>query len=991
MVALYSFLGLLLQGILVNLLFATTPAEGQNLRDVKVSINAVSITLEQALQIIERKTNFKFIFFEEEIPLNEKATIIVDDESLYNILEVFAKDYGLTFNRINDQITIKKAENNTDEENKVIEEKGSIKGKIFDQSGAPIPFANILVVGTQVGSAANILGEYQISNLPIGSFTIRASAVGFKSESSQVTIHAGESITLDFTLSTDMLHLNEIIKTGTRSERLQKEATVSVSVMPAELIQSSNSTSVADIISRIPGMSAEGGGGEVASNIFVRGVPAGGQFRYQTLQVDGMALRSIGDDGGMSAQDVYFRQDLNIDRLEVVKGGSSALFGFSAPGGIINYISKTGGSTLRTVIKSTVADKNLYRYDFNTNGPLSENWMFNLGGFYRYDEGPRVSGLPTQGYQVRGNFTRLLENGFMRFYMTLINDRVQFFLPIAHNSKTKEIAISKDGTHNSAEADDYSFPTPNGIFKSRMANGVLTKGSSAMFEYYNEFGSGWSVQNKLKWMDVEHEFNIFIPDVASPINDFAKKYAVNAGDQAIFSFTKHPGVSVNVNAVLPQGTWARIRPTTDLANQFVIQKKIQTGETNHQFSLGTYISRTEYGDNILNTQGLFELANQPRLIDLKIKSASGNIKDITRNGILAAVGNYRNAKLFSNNISVFTGDEITINNLRIDVGFRYEKQAGIIQVEDVKKYDMRSGTDQSEAIGSVSWGTGKFTRRAVEFSDWAGSVGFNYALNDQLNIYGVGSRSYVFPGLTTFAGNVSLDAKGNFRQPSPENNEIFVQFEGGAKYGSTEFGGSFAIFFLQIKDRLQSNLRTIDGQNVLVTEAVGKSQSMGAEFTGVYSPKTLKGFTLNASLTYQNPKYVEFNIFNVATGAVTSLKDKKPLRQADIMSNLTASYENNGMDLMANWSYTGERYADDANLFKLDAFNVVSAGAGYSFAFIQGQSLRLGFHVYNLFDSGGLTEGDPRLSTGVDPTIFPYLNARPILPRRVSFNMTYNL
>jgi outer membrane receptor protein involved in Fe transport len=992
MVALYSFLGLILQGILVNLLFASTPAEGQNLRDVKVSVNAVSVTLEQALQIIEKKTNFKFIFFEEGIPLNEKVTVSVEDESLYNILEVFAKDYGLTFNRINNQITIKKAENNINEKNKVIEEKGSIKGKIYDQSGAHVPFANILVVGTQIGTAANMLGEYQINNVPIGSFTIRASAVGFKSESSQVTVHAGESITLDFTLSTDMLQLNEIVKTGTRSERPQKEATVSVSVLPGKLIQSSNVSSIADVLALIPGMSAEGGGGEVASNIFVRGVPAGGQFRYQTLQVDGMALRSIGDDGGMSAQDVYFRQDLNIDRLEVVKGGSSALFGFSAPGGIINYISKTGGPTLKTVVKSTVGDKNLYRYDFNTNGPLGENWKFNLGGFYRYDEGPRVSGLPTQGYQVRGNFTRLLDNGYMRLYLTLINDRVQFFLPVPFDSKTKQIAIAKDGTLNSDEAADFSFPTPNGIFTSRMANGVLTKGTSAMFEYYNEFGNGWSLQNKIKWMDVEHEFNIFIPSVASPINDFAKTYAKNAGDQAIFSYTKHPGMPVNVSAVIPQGTWARIRPTTDLATQFVLQKKIKTESSEHRISLGTYISRTEYGDKILFTQALFELADRPKLLDLVIKDASGNITPITRNGVLSAIPNYRNSNIFSNNISIFTGDEMTIgSNLRIDIGFRYEKQAGVVQVEDIQTYDMRSSTDQSLSIKSVKWGSGKFIRRDVAFSDWAGSLGFNYALYDQLNLYAVGSRSYVFPGLTTFAGNVILDARGNFQQPTPDKNETFIQLESGAKFGYPEFGGSLAIFYLQIKDRLQSNLRIIGGQNVLVTEAVGKSQSIGIEFTGAYAPRALKGFTLQASVTYQDPKYVDFNVFNVSTGGITSLKDKKPLRQANFMTNATASYEANGLDLSLNWSYTGNRYADDANLFQLDAFNVVSGGIGYTFPFMQNQSLRLGVHVYNLFYSLGLTEGDPRLSTGVDPTQFPYLNARPILPRRITFDLTYNL
>ncbi|MFA3782758.1 TonB-dependent receptor domain-containing protein [Melioribacteraceae bacterium 4301-Me] len=992
MMAVYSFWGVILQVIIVNLIFAVAPSGAQDLHDVKISVNAVNITFQQALQIIEKKTNFRFNYIQDEIPLSEKVTVKVEDESLYNVLEALSKEYGLIFNRINNQITIKKATVEDKERIKSLFEGGTIKGKIIDRTGAPVPFANVIIMGTQIGTAANANGEYEIMNVPVGKVTVKVSAVGYKSESQQVTLQTGETKVLDFTLLPDILQLNEIVKTGTRSERPQKETSVSISVLGGELIQVSNASSIADVLAQVPGISAEGGGGEVASNIFVRGVPAGGQYRYQTLQVDGMALRSIGDDGGMSAQDVYFRQDLNIDRVEVVKGGSSALFGFSAPGGIINYISKTGGPTLKTTVKLTTGDKNLYRYDFNSNGPLGETWKFNLGGFYRYDEGPRVSGLPTQGFQFRGNITKLLNNGYMRFYLTLINDRVQFFLPVPFDSKTKQIAIAKDGTLNSDEAADFSFPTPDGTFTSRMSNGVLTKGPTAMFEFYNEFGDGWSFSNKIKLMDVQHEFNIFIPSVASPINSFVKTYLKNPGDQAILSYTKHPGLAVNVPAVIPQGTWARIRPTTDLATQFVLQKKITTESSEHRLSLGSYISRTEYGDKILFTQALFELADRPKLMDLAIKDANGNLTFITRNGVLSAVPNYRNSKIFSNNLSIFAGDEMTINqNLRIDIGFRYEKQSGVVQVENLKSYDLRTANDQSLAISNIQWGSGKFIRRDVQFSDWAGSLGFNYAVNDQFNFYAVGSKSYVFPGLTTFAGNVSLDAQGNFKQPTPDKNETFIQLEGGTKFSFSEFGGSLAIFYLHINDRLQSNLRIIDGQNVLVTEAVGKSKSVGIEFTGTYAPIALKGFTLQTSITYQDPRYVDFNVFNVSTGSVTSLKDKKPLRQANFMTNTTLNYENNGVDLSINWSYTGSRYADDANLFQLDAFHVVSAGIGYTFKFMQAQSLRLGVHVYNLFDSLGLTEGDPRLSTGVDPTQFPYLNARPILPRRVTFDLTYNL
>ena len=687
-------------------------------------------------------------------------------------------------------------------------QKGKIEGKVSDQNGEPIPYANVLMVGTNWGAASNASGEFVILNAPAGTYTLQVRVIGYRTQSAEVTITEGQTVRQDFTLATDILQMDEVVSTATRMGRPQRETTVSMSVVTETMIRGLQPSSTADVLARIPGVSAEGGGGEVASNVFVRGVPAGGQFRYQTLQVDGMPLRSIGDDGGMSAQDVYFRQDLNVQSLEVVKGGSSSLYGFSAPGGIINYISKTGGEAWSSALKGTVGDKSLFRYDFNTNGPLGEDWRFNLGGFYRYDEGPRVSGFPTQGLQMRGNITRLLNSGYLRLYLTYLDDRVQFFLPIAHHSANREIAIVSDGTHNSAEAGNFSLVTPEGRFQSRMGNGVLTKGTSVIFEYLNNFGEGWSLQNKTRWMDVNHEFEIFIPEVAAFSDAYAQRFMSNpATDQALYTFAS-TALAFTGQAVHPQGTWTRIRPTEDLGNQFMLQKLLKAGSAEHQLSVGAYLSRTEYGDRIIFTRALFELADQPRLLNLAIRNANGRSSSVTTNGVLEMANNYRNSRLTSNNIAVFGGDEIKLSErFRIDAGIRYERQSGTVLAERITRFDLRSPADSSQALRSVAWGAGAFARRNVQFDDWAASLGANYQMSSSLNLYGVASRSYVFPGLTTFAGNVAVDSQGNFVQPEPEKNETFLQAEGGLKLSASRLAGTLALFWSQILDRLQANLK----------------------------------------------------------------------------------------------------------------------------------------------------------------------------------------
>ena len=82
MAAFYSFLGLLLQGILVNILVASSPSEGQDLRSIKVTMNVQNVTLEDAIQTLEKNSNLKFVYLKEEVPLNEKVTIDVTKESL---------------------------------------------------------------------------------------------------------------------------------------------------------------------------------------------------------------------------------------------------------------------------------------------------------------------------------------------------------------------------------------------------------------------------------------------------------------------------------------------------------------------------------------------------------------------------------------------------------------------------------------------------------------------------------------------------------------------------------------------------------------------------------------------------------------------------------------------------------------------------------------------------------------------------------------------
>jgi len=197
----------------------------------------------------------------------------------------------------------------------------------------------------------------------------------------------------DATPETEGNQLEEIVVTGTSLARASVDTPLAVTSFDEKRLSQLTASSQADILNSVPTIKAEGGGGEVAANVFIKGLPSGGQYQFTPLMYDGMPVfSSFGLNS--SAFDVYFRNDLGIERLEFVRGGVSNLFGPGSVAGLINYISKTGSDTPERKVQLEVADENRVRGDFALSGPLSSDagLYYALSGFYRTDDGPIKTG-----------------------------------------------------------------------------------------------------------------------------------------------------------------------------------------------------------------------------------------------------------------------------------------------------------------------------------------------------------------------------------------------------------------------------------------------------------------------------------------------------------------------------------------------------------------------------------------------------------------------
>ncbi len=210
-------------------------------------------------------------------------------------------------------------------------QKATLKGKINTESG-PLSFATIQLEGLEtVGTNANEDGTYLIK-LKEGAYQITVSSVGYKTISKQ--IHISEGINKkSFTLTEDLLGLEQIVVSATRNRVNRKKAPVVVSTLNPKLLKATQSLSLADGLNYAPGVRVETNCQNCGfTQVRLNGLDGG----YTQILVNSRAIFT-------SLLGVYGLEQIptnTIERVEVVRSGGSALFGSNAIAGTVNVITK---------------------------------------------------------------------------------------------------------------------------------------------------------------------------------------------------------------------------------------------------------------------------------------------------------------------------------------------------------------------------------------------------------------------------------------------------------------------------------------------------------------------------------------------------------------------------------------------------------------------------------------------------------------------------
>jgi len=228
-------------------------------------------------------------------------------------------------------------------------QQGSISGRVTDaDTGDPLVGANVLVVGTNLGAATDINGEYSISAVPAGAQRLNANYIGYASKSSNVDIAADGSATTDFGLTVAALNLNEVIVTGTGTAVEKSKVGNSVGIVNMDALEDAPISSFSDILQgREKGvvMLPNGGLNGEGASIRIRGTSTLSQSNEPVIYIDGVRLDNGSGGAGPGGKPSRL-DEINpdaIDRIEILKGAAAAsLYGTQAASGVIQIFTKQG-------------------------------------------------------------------------------------------------------------------------------------------------------------------------------------------------------------------------------------------------------------------------------------------------------------------------------------------------------------------------------------------------------------------------------------------------------------------------------------------------------------------------------------------------------------------------------------------------------------------------------------------------------------------------
>lgn len=356
---------------------------------------------------------------------------------------------------------------------------GTITGRVTDEvTGQPLPGANIVLENTLLGAGTDDAGRFIVARIPAGTYNIRISFIGYAPQSISVTIGSGSEPNFNVSLKPSALLFDQVIVTGSRQTEDLSQAVNSVDVLPSLEVLRRNYLRTNDALQELPSVD------QLGDNVSVRGGSG-----YSFLGVGGSRVLMLIDDVPMLTSDFGranwdFLPVTELERVEVLKGAASVLYGSGGISGVVNLISRrptlkphvafrtsTGIYSDPSVPEWKWTDRNLYFYrtDFSysqTFGPVGLRFSVSK----HYDTGYRENSDVNRWY-------------FTARPVIHFGDGSQLSLFLAYNKEDRGLFFLWKSQNQALNTDFYDRAKFNGL----LVSAVYKKPFSSTFMTITRF------------------------------------------------------------------------------------------------------------------------------------------------------------------------------------------------------------------------------------------------------------------------------------------------------------------------------------------------------------------------------------------------------------------------------------------------------------------------------------------------------------------------
>ncbi len=748
------------------------------------------------------------------------------------------------------------------------------------------------------------------------------------------------------------------------TNRLDSSITTS-SINATALTQLAPRTS-GELLRNLPGIRVEASGGDGNANISVRGLPvASGGSKFLQLQEDGLPVLEFGDITFGNA-DIFLRADFNVRTVESVRGGSASTFASNSPGGVINFISKTGEQEGGAFQLSSGIDYREFRADFDHGGRLSDSVTYHLGGFYRVGDGQRQVGYDAiKGGQIKANITKSFgDGGYVRVYGKYLDDRAIGYLPnpvrvTGSNADPQYVdlpgfSINNGTLHSGNIGSALTLDGNNRPVRRAIADGQHPVVAAAGVEAKLPLGNGWNLVERFRYADISGGFTSPFPASVGSAQSVAEGLG-GAGAQLFYASGPQSGQRIaNPGALGGNGLLANVvlfdvdlKSLNNVTNDIRLNGQIPLGDATLSLTGGFYASRQDIRSDWLWTSFVQTVQDNGAAALVDVRTAAG--VPVTQAGVPGYSASFfgnccrRSYDLNYTTYAPFAQAGVELGRVNLDGSLRYDfgRARGSVAGSDlgaafgagITVFDINGDGVISAAERQVAVIPGRRSPLNYDYDYLSYSGGVNFRLTDATALFARYSRGgRANADRLLFGPSINPTTGGLTDQGAAV--DFVRQLEGGFKFRQNGVSLYATGFWARTEEQnFEATTQRFFNRDY---------EAKGVELEG----RVARGpFSLSAGGTYTDAKITR----DVLNPAVVG---NRPRRQAEFIYQVTPQVDLERVTLGANVIGTTSSYAQDSNQLKMPGYTQVNAFVAVRPA----DGVTVTVNGNNLFDVTGITE-----------------------------------